>query len=73
MSDTLTSLGHTVDEAEDVIALIYYYDYLANYEPPKEEKPEYKLQLKENLFNNFFASVINRTEFADVRNRSYAA
>ena len=63
----------TKNEAEDVIALIYYYDYLANYEPPKEEKPEYKLQLKENLFNDFFASVINRTEFADVRNRSYAA
>lgn len=65
--------GMTKNEAEDVIALIYYYDYLANYEPPKEEKPEYKLQLKENLFNGFFASVLNNTEYADIRNRSYAA
>lgn len=65
--------GMTKNEAEDVIAFVYYYNYLANYEPPKEEKPEYKLEIEQGIFNDFIASVMNQVEFSDIRNRSYAA
>ena len=63
----------TKNEAEDVVALIYYYDYLANYHPPEEEKAEYKLKLKQGIKNDLLASVFNNVEFFDLRNRSFAA
>ncbi len=65
--------GMTKDEAEDVIALIYYYDYLANYHPPEEEKAEYKLHLKQGIKNDILAYVFSSVEFYDLRNRSFAA
>jgi hypothetical protein len=65
--------GMTKDDAEDVIALIYYYDYLANYHPPEEEKVEYKLKINQGIKNDFLAQIINNVEFYDNRNRSYAA
>lgn len=65
--------GITKDEAEDFIALLEYYNYIANYEPPKEEKAEYKLQLKSSTFNDFFSNVIEKTEYNTLRERSFAA
>lgn len=65
--------GITKDDAEDIIALVDYYNYLANYHPPEEEKVEYKLELKQGIKNDFVATILNIIEFSDVRNRSYAA
>ena len=65
--------GTTKQEAEEVIALIDYYNFLANYEPPQEEEPEYHLEISENAFNDFFSNILSLIEYADLRNRSYAA
>ena len=65
--------GKTKSEAEEFLALMYYYEYLANYKPPVEEKPEYKLTLKHSDFENYLTNIFHETEYADVRNRSYAA
>ena len=65
--------GSTKEEAEEVLALIYYYDYLANYNPPVEEKPEYHFKLKESSFKSFVSNIFHEVEYADLRNRSYAA
>jgi hypothetical protein len=65
--------GSTKKEAEDIIALVEYYDYLANYEPPKEEKEEYQLELNNPTLESVIANIMMPVEYADVRNRSYAA
>ena len=65
--------GSTKKEAEDILALVEYYDYLANYNPPVEEKEEYHLELNEFYFEEFVSAIMPKIEYADVRNRSYAA
>ena len=65
--------GKTKKEAEEFIALIEYYNYIANYEPPVEEKPEYHYHHKESNFKAAAATLLSKVEYADVRNRSYAA
>ena len=65
--------GKTKKEAEEIIALIEYYNYLANYQPPVEEKPEYHYHHKESKFKEALTNLISTIEYADVRNRSYAA
>ncbi len=65
--------GKTKKETEEVIALIEYYNYIANYEPPVEEKPEYHYHHKESKFKEALTTLISEIEYADVRNRSYAA
>ena len=65
--------GSTKDEAEEILALIDYYNFLASYEPPVEEKPEYHYHHKESKFKDILSNIFAPIEFADVRNRSYAA
>lgn len=65
--------GITKDDAEDIIALIDYYNYLANYHPPEEAKSKFKLKLTQGIKNDFLANIFNEVEFYDIRNRSYAA
>lgn len=65
--------GMTKSDAEDILALIEYYDYLANYNPPEEEKPEFRLKLKQGIKNEAVAFILNNIEFSDLRNRSFAA
>ncbi len=65
--------GTTKKEAEDIIALAEYYDFLSKYEPPKEEEPEYHLSIKKPHFENIISNIIMNVEYFDVRNRSYAA
>lgn len=63
--------GSTKKEAEDILALIEYYNYVANYEPPVEEKPEYHFHFKESRFKSALSNLISEITYADVRNRSY--
>ncbi len=65
--------GSTKKEAEEILALADYYDYLANYEPPKEEETKYHLDIKESTFEDIISNILMPIEYADVRNRSYAA
>lgn len=65
--------GATKKEAEDVLALIEYYEYVSNYEPPVEEKPEYHYHHKESKWKAMLSNLISEITYADVRNRSYAA
>lgn len=64
--------GTTKDDAEDFLALIEYYNYLANYEPPVEKSEEYHLSLKESP-ENLVSILLNSSEYFDLRNRSFAA
>lgn len=65
--------GTTKTDAEGLIALVDYYDYLANYEPPVEEKEGYLPTFKESAFNNFVANIINPIIYDDLRTRSFVA
>ncbi|MBQ6486419.1 hypothetical protein IJI76_01665 [Candidatus Saccharibacteria bacterium] len=65
--------GTTKKDAEDFIALIEYYDYLANYTPPTEEKEEEIISFKTSEFVDFFTNIMHKSEYADLRTRSFAA
>ena len=62
-------------EAEEFLALLYYYEYLANYTPPalNDDEPEQELKFEESDFETVLTNIMFKTEYADVRNRSYAA
>jgi hypothetical protein len=62
--------GMTKKEAEETIALIYYYNYIANYKPPVEEKPEYKLSLRKSIVNDLVSNIMHEISFEDLRTRS---
>jgi hypothetical protein len=64
--------GRTKEEAEEFIALIDYYQFLAEYEPPVE-KSETKVSFNlSSSFENLAAILPSKAEYFDLRNRSYA-
>ncbi len=64
--------GKTKEEAEEFIALIDYYQFLAEYEPPVEKSETNVSFNLSSTFENLAAILPNKTEYFDLRNRSYA-
>ena len=65
--------GHTKKEAEELIALVKYYNYLANYEPPVKEKTAYRLSFKESELKSLIFDLVSNFEYNDLRTRSFVA
>lgn len=70
--------GQTKEQVETALALIDYYDFLADYDPSEryafgqEVKPEGTEQLRFDNDNKVaYVILLNTIEFADVRNRSF--
>lgn len=65
--------GNTKEDAEEMLALIDYYNYIANYEPPKEEETENISFVYNNLLENEDVILPEKVEYYDLRTRSLVA
>lgn len=72
--------GMTKEDVSDTLALIEYYQFLAQYDaseryafgtPVIEEKHDLKFDNENQIANNIYIVLVNDIEFADVRNRSF--
>jgi energy-converting hydrogenase Eha subunit A len=64
--------GSTKKEAEAVIALIEYSNFLAEYEPPVEKKPEYHYHHQESILKETYQNIVSKVEYENLRSRSFA-